>query len=713
MNEQLASEEAPDAVTPSTSEASTPSPPARPPTLPREARWLPDHEKWEVATLDAAGVKQGDCRLYREDGSLFLQTRFVDGQEDGPFTIFHPSGEIARAGQRRAGELDGGVVARIATVGEGEPLRSCCVPGPAVEMRSQFSAGQMVYERFYDREGRLLLSDGSLCPDRPANLPETAEYDEGGHWIVAPAAGAADRLTRLYRQDGSLAEEAIIEDGWKTFSRQFASDGSVAAELRCGRDGRREGLARRRYVDGDASPYLDARIVEERGAYTADRPAGRWTFHDATGAEVRTVVHEPAQGTDADGDLDAVFGNQIRDAAGWLALAQQLIDSGQTARACCAAARAAARAGQADDLIAFLAAHTVALAEPHATQLTSKAVEKAGEAFPPPGSDPQTGLLSALAAGGAAAELFRALSGLHRSAPRAALDLAEAALLLAPDGAAGYLTRALARLELGDDRGALADAGRLQEVSPETADFLRGYTAVLFPKWEFWPARESWGEPPQCVEGMPDEPGQPLGAIVRVMQVYATRLLRLREAVLALAPHRDRATWLPPAPSDLLPAGPLALTRWETTIVDQTDEGPETVAVTIDETLDCAGLQLPALMRLARVQWAALTWLTWAVGRARVELPASIEPPAGFSPAAIAAITRYFRVQDTLATGGLRSRTQDVPGFAWHGVDIDELPRPVAEVVLQEALELRALFLWLLSPENHSPFQSDLRDGGV
>ena len=108
--------------------------------------------------------------------------------------------------------------------------------------------------------------------------------------------------------------------------------------------------------------------------------------------------------------------------------------------------------------------------------------------------------------------------------------------------------------------------------------------------------------------------------------------------------------------------------------------------------------------------WVALTWLSWSLGRVKVELPTVITPPAAFSAAAVAAITRYFRVQDTLATGGLRSRTQDVPSFAWHGTDVDELPRPIAEIALQEALELRALFLWLLSPENHSPFQSDLRD---
>jgi hypothetical protein len=117
-------------------------------------------------------------------------------------------------------------------------------------------------------------------------------------------------------------------------------------------------------------------------------------------------------------------------------------------------------------------------------------------------------------------------------------------------------------------------------------------------------------------------------------------------------------------------------------------------------------------MRQARAQWAALTWLAWAAGLSRVALPkpAAEAPPPGFPLAAVAAITRYFRVQDALSTGGLRSRTAGVPGFLYHGTDIDELPRPVAEVALEETRELRALFLWLLSPENHSPFQSDLRE---
>ena len=699
-----------------TSQGTGPDPdPARPPGIPASAVWLAEMEQWEVVGRDADGARQGECRRYRSDGSVYLQTHYVAGQEEGPFTVFHPSGEIARQGQRRKGELEGGIVARIALQGEGEPLRSCCVPEPAVEMRSRFEAGQMVFERFYDGQGRLLLSDGSLCPDLPPGLPEGAEYDEGGRWMVSPAAGAADQTTRLYRQDGRLDEEALIENGWKTFSRLFAEDGSVKAEIRSGNDGRREGACRQRYVDGETSPYLDARIVEARGAFAADRPTGRWTFHDATGAEVRSVLHDlpGAAAPAAQAEIDVVFadGAGTRDAAAWMTLAEALVQRGQTAVAICAAARAAARSGQAGDLIAFVAAHTVALAEPHAALLTRKAVDKAGEAYPAASADPQTELLSALAGGGAPAELLRALSGLHRPAPRTALDLAEATLLLTPDSPAAHLTRALARLELGDARGALADAARLQAASAETAQFLRDYAQVLFPEWTFWPARETWEA---GVEGVPDEPGQPLAAIVRVMQIYATRLLRLREAVLARAPHRDRAAWLPPACAELLPQGPLPLGRWEASITDETDAGPETVAVVIDETLEVAALQIPSLMRLARAQWAALTWLCWALGQDRVQLPGAsteITPRPAFSAAAVAGITRYFRVQDTLSTGGLRSRTQEVPGYLWQGVDIDELPRPLAEIACEEARELRALFLWLLSPENHSPFQSDLREG--
>jgi hypothetical protein len=295
--------------------------------------------------------------------------------------------------------------------------------------------------------------------------------------------------------------------------------------------------------------------------------------------------------------------------------------------------------------------------------------------------------------------------------PRAAIDLVEAALLLAPERPSGYLTRALARVELGEDAGALADAREIEPVSAESAAFVRLYVRTLFPEWAFWPAGERFeaGETP---EGVPDAPTQPLAAIRAMMQVYATRLAGLREAVIARAPRRARAAWLPPALPEVLVEGPVQLRRFEATITDETDQGPEVSTVEIDETLgpELASLGVSALMSQARGQWAALTFLAWSCGLSRVRLPEEVSAPPAFAQAAVAAITRYFRVQDALITGGLRSRTAGAAGFVYQGVDVDELPRPVAEIAMAEARELRALFLWLLSPENHSPFQSDLRE---
>ena len=55
------------------------------------------------------------------------------------------------------------------------------------------------------------------------------------------------------------------------------------------------------------------------------------------------------------------------------------------------------------------------------------------------------------------------------------------------------------------------------------------------------------------------------------------------------------------------------------------------------------------------------------------------------------------------------SRARGVPGFAWEGHDIDRLDPTLAVVADDETFEVRCLFVWLLFPENISPFQSDIR----
>src|SRR5205814_3384045 len=130
-----------------------------------------------------------------------------------------------------------------------------------------------------------------------------------------------------------------------------------------------------------------------------------------------------------------------------------------------------------------------------------------------------------------------------------ARDFAEAAVLLSPERPAGYFARGLVRLELGDAEGVLKDAVVVGRTSPEAAEALRDYGRVLFPEWAFWPARER-------LEGdageLPEAPTQPLEAIRRTIQVYATRLGVLRTAVRAWLGPRRQPAWLPPDLSALL-----------------------------------------------------------------------------------------------------------------------------------------------------------------
>jgi hypothetical protein len=119
---------------------------------------------------------------------------------------------------------------------------------------------------------------------------------------------------------------------------------------------------------------------------------------------------------------------------------------------------------------------------------------------------------------------------------------------------------------------------------------------------------------------------------------------------------------------------------------------------------------VPALQRLARGDWAALCWLCWSCGLDRVALPDALEPPLDFGPAAGMSIERTWRCRDKLTSGGLVAMTRGVPGFEWEAMAIDEMPRVLAEVMTEEYLEVRAMFLWLCDETARSPWQSDLRD---
>jgi hypothetical protein len=324
--------------------------------------------------------------------------------------------------------------------------------------------------------------------------------------------------------------------------------------------------------------------------------------------------------------------------------------------------------------------------------------------------------VNALLRGGEPAPLFRAMASTLSGAEPVALALIDGALALSPQKAELWSSRALVNVYLGRPAVARADASRLPGEWAEQRGFLDLYIRVVYPPFDFWPARAEIGT---VHAGLPPAPEQPLEAIRAMVQKYATRLGQIRSQVVALARLGGRgvadAEWLPPETDFLLPAGPLPLESWEfeeTIVDDRASDGapPTPTLVRVDERLAPEEpATIPALMRRARTEWNALCWLCWSAGLDRVALPEKVEPPSLFGQALGMFVERVWRCRDKLMTSGLRALTQGVPGFVWEGVEIDLLPRVLAEIAADEHVEARALFYWLADAGVQSPWQDNLR----
>jgi antitoxin component YwqK of YwqJK toxin-antitoxin module len=652
---------------------------------------------WEVCERDAEGRRDGECRIYREDGSLKLHCLYRAGVLCGPFTEYHPGGATARQGEFVAGKLHGPVTRFAGDQLGSEPLRACCVPPGATELRSSYLEGQLLRERFVDAAGRPLSSDGTPWPERAAEVPEDAEFDRNAdRWCVrSNAAGANEYTVRYYGLDGRLLEEIEIASSRRRTVRCFDASGALIEEQRFDEQGAAAGRWYRRH---SSSSFADPRIVAEEATMQAGFSIAESRFFDAGGTVVRVVDRGSALEEAALLSSPALAEGTPEADSG---LVESLVLAGRIREAVCAAARRLAHDHDVERFHDLLARFVVRLT-PEAGVLRAQAAE---------GEETSSALvaLEALLLGGDPARVLRLLASTLAPTRRAALDLVNAALCLDPTSVRAHVTRALIRLERGDIEGALADAEVVARESEATAAALRELCRLQFPVFSFWPDRDPVAAQPALDAITLD---QPLAAIRRVVQLYATRLSALRAALIArvsAVPGAGVPAWLPPDVSNLLPDGPLELTAYSATITDEADGITETNEVAIDERVVTTDLGVPALMRMARGDWAALTWLCWASGLDRVALPEDIAPPAEFATAADRAVTRCFRAHDQLRSGGLISHARGVPGFSWEGLDVAELSPALAEVAAAETLEIRALFFWLLFEQNLSPFQNDLR----
>jgi antitoxin component YwqK of YwqJK toxin-antitoxin module len=685
---------------------------ARPRQVPEGAVWVAEADEWREGAVDSAGARQGLHRTWRPDGTLRDEATFVDGRSEGHYRRFHPSGEVAREGELRGGDPQGTLYAFASDAPTAEPLRSCCVPPNAWQLQTDYERGQVVALRWYNRGGVQILENGEPRPPHPATVPPQAGYDEGARQWVLGAFDAAYNRTGHWRRwstEGVLVEEENLDAGlrhglWRRFR---AEDGALELEIdhvHGARHGRSLNLA----LAPDS--YQDARAAAEEGTFERDRAVAAWTLRDAGGQVIVTRDLGVAPDDDALARSPALAdGDGVRSAAAaaaFAALARTLEAERRVGESILAMARSAAATGDDRPLRAWLGRVVWPRSATTAQEIAAAAADQAGSSL--------AALLDALLRGGDAAALLRAIASVA-TAHRAALDLVDAALMLAPDRPACRVTRALVHIHLGSPERAAADARSLPEDWEEQRKLLLDYARVVFPVFDFWPARTAVET---TFQDAPSEPAQTLDAIRAVVAKYATRIGLVRAEVVrrmggdAPAPG---AAWLPPDLGALLPAGPVALGAWRFQQSFEAEEpgAPAVVEeIAVDEAPALKGQSIPALLRLARGDWASLCWLCWSAGLDRVALPETLSPPASFGAAAAMSVERTWRCRDRLTSGGLVAMSRGVPGFEWEGLPIDLMPRILAEIVTEEMVETRALYSWLIDATAESPWQNDLRESG-
>ncbi len=638
--------------------------PQRPESVPTEAWWDEGDQEWVLGPKNDDGELHGQVSYWRPDGTLCCQCDFEAGQPHGSSTRFHQTGEVSQTCTFERGELHG---TRSWFSIDGPTTENTRPPGvPEAVMRSEmdYDMGDVTGVRHFDAEGRRLSADGTPFPDAPPSLPEGAWWDERDDtWKV-----------------GRSNPDAKKMGPWQIWSPQ----GLLLRRLTYLEDSL-HGPAWER-LEPDTVRWPSA--VAGRGRYHEDTRVGAWEYLDDGEQVVGTFdFGEPV---DSEEDL-AFFDDGSRPVEAWHDAAARYGGHRWLGMWLATLGRAAGVSSDLTKLRAALAARP--------SHLTSEAALAEAEA-----ADSIGDLIDALAAGADPAAVYRgmAIQLDQHERSNAAREFIDAAVLLAPERGDYAFNRALISMSLGDLDAARADAERVPDEGQR--GFLRLYLALLFPRFDFWPGKE---DPSTHYDGLPDAPSQPLEAIVSLAQKYATRVTQIRDQMLACDNVTGIEPWMLPDLSHMLPEGPVELGEDRFEIPDP-DDPDDPYVIDIDETLEL-GDAIPDLLRSARAEWHALCWLCWSCGLDEVVLPQAVSSPPNFGQAAGMAPARLWRCRDRVHMRGMGAQSQGIPGFAWNGVDIDELPGSLTQMAMFEYQEMQALMYWLTDENVRSPWQDNLR----
>ena len=137
-----------------------------------------------------------------------------------------------------------------------------------------------------------------------------------------------------------------------------------------------------------------------------------------------------------------------------------------------------------------------------------------------------------------------------------------------------------------------------------------------------------------------------IAEVKEVAQKLSLRLSRVRDELLTRIQPSVR--WMVPDVSALLKGAKVKLSKSSFTAKDDDGEDRE---IEIDEDLNVEGFDIPRLMRVARAEWCALTWLCWGCGLNKIGMPIKVQGPADYGQAAGMAQQRLWRARDLRVMG--------------------------------------------------------------
>lgn len=639
----------------------------KPPGVPTDATWDAGDNEWCAGGTDDDDKKHGVWKYWRPDGTLCCESHFVHGMLHGPFKRFHENGEVSSTGAYDNGKLHGTRAWIASDAYTTERMHEQGISDKVRRIEMDYDHDRVVAIRHFNAQRvRCLPTTGEPYPNRPTNVSSRAEYNERSEqWELTQvdAERNKDGLCKAWSTEGTLLWEGAFE----------------------------RGVRHGRWMEEAAEEFADGNVVTLHGSFDQGRPVGVWSGRDSGGKSIFSRdlgIATPVEEVEA----SLVAKNIAQTGAAWRALAKTY----QTAKKYDLAILALVRASASDRDFKALEDAFKRMTLPRNTDSAMQTSEGDMEGD----VDLQDLAISLLKGGHPGAVLMRCAVVTDESArPRAALDFINAAVMLYPAQRELLFTRAIILASLGLEAHARVDAETLVTHGFDTGTYMLRSLTAHFPQFGFWPERE---KPESTYDGLPEAPVQSLQAIEKVIRVYATRLMLCREAILKHFTPGVSLSWLPPDVSKLLPQGKVTLSK-RTLQGEDEDEDVE-----IDETLDPSRHNLRQLVRLARADWNALCWLSWATGLSEVGLPTKISAPKDFGLAAGMASQRLWRSRDRRATKRTFEDHQ-IAGFAFEGVDIDQLPPQIASIAEQQYAEMQALFYWLSDEANESPWQDNLR----